>query len=153
MISEDQITAWAAAGESDTQEFKRATGQRRDAARTLCAMLNHRGGRVLFGVEPDGRASGQQVSDHTLEEIARELREIEPPVFPANRSCRRRRRPRSARGVRRGWLRSTQHASRRGLSASRSGEIGRASQPIHGNQCSTLPEAAGVRVSSFGDGR
>lgn len=82
MISHDQITAWAAAGESDTQEFKRTTGQRREAARTVCAMLNHRGGRVLFGVEPGGRVSGQQVSDHTLEEIAQELREIEPPVFP-----------------------------------------------------------------------
>lgn len=37
---------------------------------------------MLFGVEPDGRVVGQQVSDHTLEEIAQELREIEPPVFP-----------------------------------------------------------------------
>lgn len=46
-------------------------------------MLNHRGGRVLFGVEPDGRVLGQQVSDHTLEEVAQELHEIEPPVFPA----------------------------------------------------------------------
>jgi ATP-dependent DNA helicase RecG len=45
-------------------------------------MLNHRGGRVLFGVESDGRVLGQQVSDHTLEEVAQELRELEPPVFP-----------------------------------------------------------------------
>ena len=49
---------------------------------TLCAMLSHRGGRVLFGVEPGGRVVGQQVSDHTLEELARELGEIDPPVFP-----------------------------------------------------------------------
>jgi ATP-dependent DNA helicase RecG len=46
-------------------------------------MLNHRGGRVLFGVESHGGVSGQQVSDHTLEDIAQELREIEPPVFPS----------------------------------------------------------------------
>lgn len=78
----DEIAAWAAAGESETLEFKRSTGQRREAARALCGMLNHRGGRVLFGVEPDGRVAGQQVSDHTLEEVAQELREIEPPVFP-----------------------------------------------------------------------
>jgi ATP-dependent DNA helicase RecG len=83
MISNDQISAWAVSGESEMQEFKRTSGQRREAARTLCAMLNHRGGRVLFGVEPDGRVVGQQVSEHTLEEIAQELREIEPPVFPA----------------------------------------------------------------------
>jgi len=83
MISPDQITTWAAAGESEILEFKRSTGQRREAARTLCAMLNHRGGRLLFGVEPDGRMAGQQVSERTLEEIAQELREIDPPVFPS----------------------------------------------------------------------
>lgn len=74
MITHDQIAAWAAAGESETLEFKRTTGQRREAVRTLCAMLNHRGGRVLFGVEPDGRVAGQQVGEHTLEEVARETR-------------------------------------------------------------------------------
>jgi ATP-dependent DNA helicase RecG len=45
-------------------------------------MLNHRGGRVLFGVEEDGRVLGQQVSDHTTEEVAQELRLIDPPTFP-----------------------------------------------------------------------
>lgn len=82
-VTPDQIIAWAAAGECETQEFKRSTGQRREATRTLCAMLNHRGGRVLFGVEADSRVVGQQVSDHTLEDIAQELREIEPAAFPA----------------------------------------------------------------------
>jgi ATP-dependent DNA helicase RecG len=82
-MTHDQIAAWAGAGESETQEFKRPAGQRREAARTICAMLNHRGGRVLFGVEPDARVVGQQVSDHTLEEVVRELHEIEPPVFPS----------------------------------------------------------------------
>ena len=59
MISRNDITAWAAEGESETLELKRSTGRRREAARTLCTMLNHRGGRVLFGVEPDGRVVGQ----------------------------------------------------------------------------------------------
>jgi ATP-dependent DNA helicase RecG len=45
-------------------------------------MLNHRGGRVFFGVEPQGKIVGQQVSERTLEEIAQEIRQIEPPVFP-----------------------------------------------------------------------
>jgi ATP-dependent DNA helicase RecG len=81
-MTPDQITAWAASGESETLELKRTTGERREAARTVCAMLNHRGGRVLFGVEADGRAFGQQVSDHTIEEVAQELRMIDPPVFP-----------------------------------------------------------------------
>jgi ATP-dependent DNA helicase RecG len=77
-----QIAVWAASGESETLEFKRTTGERREAARTLCAMLNHRGGRILFGVNPDGRVIGQQVSDRTIEEVAQELREIDPPAFP-----------------------------------------------------------------------
>lgn len=46
-------------------------------------MLNHRGGRVLFGVEPNSRIIGQMVSDHTVEEVAQELQEIDPPVFPS----------------------------------------------------------------------
>ncbi|MGE3809353.1 MAG: helix-turn-helix domain-containing protein, partial [Gemmataceae bacterium] len=46
-------------------EFKRTTGQVREGTQTLCAMLNHRGGRVLFGVEPNGSVKGQQVSDNT----------------------------------------------------------------------------------------
>lgn len=78
-----QVQAWAAAGESETLEFKRSTGEQRAAMHALVAMLNHRGGRVLFGVEADGRVVGQQVSDRTLEDLAQEIREIEPPVFPA----------------------------------------------------------------------
>ncbi|MFY9821289.1 MAG: RNA-binding domain-containing protein [Thermoanaerobaculia bacterium] len=81
-MTPDQISAWAAAGESETLELKRTTGERREAARTLCAMLNHRGGRVLFGIEANGRVVGQQVSDHTIEEVAHELRAIDPPAFP-----------------------------------------------------------------------
>jgi ATP-dependent DNA helicase RecG len=81
-MTPEQIAAWAAAGESETLELKLTTGERRAAARTVCAMLNHRGGRVLFGVEPRGRILGQQVSDHTIEEVAEELRAIDPPAFP-----------------------------------------------------------------------
>jgi ATP-dependent DNA helicase RecG len=83
MISMLQLEEWVRTGESETLEFKRTTGERRAATQTLCGMLNHRGGRVLFGVEPDGRIAGQMVSDHTIEEVAQELREIEPPVFPS----------------------------------------------------------------------
>lgn len=82
MITPAQISAWVALGESETLEFKSTTGERRAGARTLCAMLNHRGGRVLFGVAPGGAVVGQQVSDHTIEEVAQEIKEIDPPVFP-----------------------------------------------------------------------
>jgi len=81
-MTPEQIAAWADAGESETLELKRSTGQRREAARAVCAMLNHRGGRVLFGVDPDGRVVGQQVGDSIVEDVAQELREIDPPAFP-----------------------------------------------------------------------
>lgn len=83
MIAIADVESWARAGESETLELKRTTGERREAARAICAMLNHCGGRVVFGVESDGRILGQMVSDRTLEELAQELAEIEPPVFPS----------------------------------------------------------------------
>jgi len=69
-------------GESDRLEFKRSTGQRTSAAKTVCAMLNGLGGFVLFGVTDKGDIVGQQVSARTIEGIAAELRKIEPPAFP-----------------------------------------------------------------------
>jgi len=36
-------------GESDRLEFKKTTGQRTAAAKTVCAMLNSMGGFVIFG--------------------------------------------------------------------------------------------------------
>lgn len=78
-----QIEALAAAGESETLELKKSTGERRTGMKTVCAMLNHRGGQVLFGVEPAGRVIGQLVGEHTVEQLTAELNEIDPPVFPA----------------------------------------------------------------------
>ena len=83
MISLQQLELWVRSGESETLECKRTTGERRSAAHTLCGMLNHRGGYVLFGVEPDGRIVGQMVSDHTVEELAQEVAQIDPPAFPS----------------------------------------------------------------------
>ncbi|HWO56403.1 MAG TPA: RNA-binding domain-containing protein [bacterium] len=82
MIDAKLLGTWVADGESETLEFKATTGERREAARALCAMLNHRGGRVLFGVSSDRRVLGQQVSDSTFEDLAQEARLIDPPVFP-----------------------------------------------------------------------
>ena len=42
----EELLALAAGRESETLEFKRTTGTRREAAATVCAMLNHRGGHV-----------------------------------------------------------------------------------------------------------
>ena len=82
-MTAERIATTAAAGESETLEFKSTTGARREAARTVCAMLNQRGGQVLFGVTPEGRMAGQHVSERTIEEVGAELARIDPPAFPA----------------------------------------------------------------------
>jgi ATP-dependent DNA helicase RecG len=69
-------------GENDRVEFKMSTGQRTQAAKTVCAMLNGSGGFVLFGVSDKGEICGQDYSSRTMEIIASELRRIEPPAFP-----------------------------------------------------------------------
>ena len=78
----DQVVTQAASGESETLEFKATTGTRREAARTVCAFLNQHGGKVLFGVTPEGKVAGQQVNERTIEELSEELRRIEPQALP-----------------------------------------------------------------------
>ena len=82
-MTPEELAELAQGGESETLEFKRSTGELRSGIQALTALLNHRGGRVLFGVEPDGRIVGQQVSDRTLEDLAAEVGQVEPPAFPA----------------------------------------------------------------------
>ncbi len=79
----ERIARMVSAGESETLEFKTTTGTRREAVRTVCAMLNQQGGLVLFGITPEGRVVGQQVSERTIEEVSAELSRIDPPAFPA----------------------------------------------------------------------
>jgi ATP-dependent DNA helicase RecG len=51
--------------------------------KTACAFLNGQGGKVLFGVNDKGKISGQSVSSKTLEDIARELKRLDPAVSPS----------------------------------------------------------------------
>src|SRR4051812_44245362 len=83
-MTREQIEAWLKERESETLECKKTTGERRDGTQTLCAFLNHRGGRVLYGIPPDRMVVvGQQVSDRTIEELADEIHHIDPPTFPS----------------------------------------------------------------------
>ena len=50
-------------GESETVEFKRSTGQRTTAAKTLCGMLNGTKGMVLFGVTDKGNPAQPTLFD------------------------------------------------------------------------------------------
>jgi ATP-dependent DNA helicase RecG len=68
-----------ARGEGPELEFKRSTGELREAMESLCGMLNASGsGRVVFGVTNDGTIVGQQVAEKTNREIADCSRRIEP---------------------------------------------------------------------------
>ncbi len=81
-MTSERLAALVSTHESQTLEFKSTTGERREAARTVCAMLNQRGGYVLFGVTPNGDMAGQQVSDRTIEGVSGEIQRIDPPSFP-----------------------------------------------------------------------
>lgn len=82
-MNEESLRQLVALGESETLEFKATTGQRKEAAETICGMLNRNGGQVLFGLTKDGNITGQEVSDRTQEEVAAELANIGPAAFPS----------------------------------------------------------------------
>jgi ATP-dependent DNA helicase RecG len=77
-----ELQSLVAQGENDKVEFKKSTGQRTDAAKTVCAMLNGMGGFVIFGVAPDGTIVGQEIGARTIEDIANCIAQIEPSAFP-----------------------------------------------------------------------
>ncbi|HAT9314953.1 TPA: transcriptional regulator [Legionella pneumophila subsp. pneumophila] len=74
----DQVKQIVSQGESECLEFKSSSTQLKAALETVCAFLNLKGGRVILGVKDNGTLIGQNVSDHTKQEIAKEIRKIEP---------------------------------------------------------------------------
>ncbi|MCC6590118.1 MAG: putative DNA binding domain-containing protein [Bryobacterales bacterium] len=79
-MTEGDVQMLALAGESESIEFKRSTGQLPRAGETLCGFLNGKGGHVVFGVAPDGQMVGQSVSDATMQDVAQMIRRFEPPA-------------------------------------------------------------------------
>ena len=76
----EQLDQLVAKGESERLELKKSTGDLRGGMETLCGFLNGQGGKVLFGVTEKGRILGQDVSDQTLQDVAREIMRFEPPA-------------------------------------------------------------------------
>lgn len=70
--------------EDETMEFKKTTGEMKEAVNSICAMLNKHGyGTVLFGVLPNGQVKGQKVTESTLRDVSRKIYEsIEPQIIP-----------------------------------------------------------------------
>jgi len=76
----EQLEKLIKKGESETVEFKKSTALMRSIFETICAFLNSKGGTVFIGVNDKGELIGQDVSDNTRQEIAKELNKIEPPA-------------------------------------------------------------------------
>jgi ATP-dependent DNA helicase RecG len=76
----DELIRLLKEGEGPTLEFKRSTGELREALQTACAFLNDAGGMILFGIRPDGTVEGQHVTEQTIREMAQAMDRFEPPV-------------------------------------------------------------------------
>lgn len=74
----DDLGGFVQQGESETFEFKKSTANLKNAAETLCAFLNGKGGTVFMGVSDAKKIIGQDVTDQTRQEIANTLRKFEP---------------------------------------------------------------------------
>ena len=70
--------------ESETVEFKKSTGEHKEALQAMSAMLNkHGAGELFFGVKDNGDVIGQEVTDATVRQIAGWVSDkIEPPISP-----------------------------------------------------------------------
>lgn len=77
-MDKSQIEALIKKGESLCLEFKTSTSQLKSALETMCAYMNGKGGIVLIGVKNNGQIIGQHATDSTRQEIAREIKKIEP---------------------------------------------------------------------------
>ena len=70
--------------ETETLEFKKSTGEMKEAMVSISSILNKHGiGTLYFGVKPNGDVIGQEVSDKTLREISQAISEhIRPQIYP-----------------------------------------------------------------------
>lgn len=70
--------------ETETLEFKKTTGELREAMISISSILNKHGvGAVYFGVKPNGDVVGQDVSESSLRDVSRLVYEsIKPQIYP-----------------------------------------------------------------------
>ncbi len=74
-----QLKSLIKQGESEFLEFKKTTANLHAAMETVCAFLNSdHGGTVLIGIKDDGTIVGQILQDKNLQELATEIKRIEP---------------------------------------------------------------------------
>lgn len=71
--------------ETETLEFKKTTGELKEAMISIVSILNKHGiGTLYFGVKPNGDVIGQDVSESSLRDVSRTVYEsIKPQIYPA----------------------------------------------------------------------
>lgn len=70
--------------ESEKIEFKKSTNERKEAMKSIGAILNKSSnGTIFFGVDDNGFVVGQEISDQTIKELSNLINEsIEPKIIP-----------------------------------------------------------------------
>ena len=70
--------------ETEILEFKKTTGELKEAMNSICAILNkHQHGELYFGVKPDGTVIGQIVTEESMREVSQKIKNsIEPQIYP-----------------------------------------------------------------------
>lgn len=70
--------------ETETLEFKKSTGELKEAVQSICGILNkHQHGELYFGVKPDGTPVGQVVTEESMREVSQKIKNsIEPKIYP-----------------------------------------------------------------------
>lgn len=79
----EQLDAILEAGEGQSVEFKQSFATEDKAIQTLVAFMNTQGGRVFFGVRPDGSISGVDIGGRRLERLADKIRDQTYPSLGA----------------------------------------------------------------------
>ena len=71
--------------ETETLEFKKSTGELKEAMNSISAILNKHGiGTLYFGIKPNGDVIGQTVSESSLRDVSKKIFEsIKPQIYPA----------------------------------------------------------------------
>lgn len=61
--------------ETETLEFRKSTGELKEAVQSICVILNkHQHGELFFGVKPDGTVIGQVVTAESLREVSQKIK-------------------------------------------------------------------------------
>lgn len=80
-LARDEFAALLAGGEDSFTEFKDVRVSNRDLAKELCAFVNAAGGRVLIGVDDEGRLhDASEWNEEKVMDVARTA--IDPAIIP-----------------------------------------------------------------------